>query len=83
MKKILSDLFFPDSAGAYSSILKFPMTGNRYHSNGSLINGGTFGFYWSSMVSGTNASRLYFNSSSAGMFTSTRAYGFSVRCIKD
>ena len=72
-----------NSDGAYGSVLKLPIAGWRIHSNGWLYNVGTLGYYWSSTASGTNASRLYFNSSSAGMFTSNRAYGFSVRCIKD
>ena len=53
------------------------------HNNGSLNNVGSNGNYWSSMVSGTNARNLNFNSSNANMNTNNRANGFSVRCIKD
>jgi len=60
-----------------------PMSGNRNNSNGSLNNVGTNGNYWSSTVSGTNSRNLNFNSSNANMNTNNRAYGFSVRCLKD
>jgi uncharacterized protein (TIGR02145 family) len=59
------------------------MAGNRSDGNGSLLDVGSFGFYWSSTVSGSNAFNLYFNSSNAGMNNSNRAVGTSVRCLKD
>jgi uncharacterized protein (TIGR02145 family) len=59
------------------------MAGNRNNSNGSLNNVGSNGNYWSSTVSGTNASNLNFNSSNANMNTNNRANGFSVCCLKD
>ena len=71
------------SVGAFASPLKLPMAGYRSYSSGSLFNVGTFGFYWSSAVSGTSSRSLYFFSSNAGMSTDSRAYGFSVRCLKD
>jgi hypothetical protein len=72
-----------NASGAYNSVLKLPMAGLRTGSNGSRNVVGTYGFYWSSTVSGTNASYLDFNSSNAGMLTSYRANGNSVRCLKD
>ena len=71
------------SLGAFASPLKLPMAGYRYRSNGSLLDVGFLGFYWSSTVSGTYSRFLYFGSSSAGMSTFTRADGYSVRCLKD
>lgn len=71
-----------DAAGAFASPLKLPLAGHRNRSNGSLFNVGTSAYYWSSTVFSTNA-RLQFFGSSAFMFTLNRAYGFSVRCIKD
>jgi hypothetical protein len=59
------------------------VAGNRNNSNGSLNNVGSNGNYWSSTVSGTNASNLNFNSSNSNMNTNNRANGFSVRCLKD
>jgi uncharacterized protein (TIGR02145 family) len=59
------------------------MAGGRSNSNGSLGDVGTYGYYWSNTVSSSNARSLFFNSSNAFMLTLYRAYGFSVRCLKD
>jgi uncharacterized protein (TIGR02145 family) len=71
------------SVGAFASPLKLPVAGNRGYSNGSLLNVGSYGFYWSSSVSGTNSRYLSFSSSTAYVNPLYRAYGFSVRCLKD
>jgi uncharacterized protein (TIGR02145 family) len=71
-----------NAASAYASPLKFVVAGYRYGSNDSLSTGAS-GLYWSSSVSGTNASSRYFSSGSAFSGPSYRANGFSVRCIKD
>ena len=60
-----------------------PVAGNRNNSNGSLNNVGSNGNYWSSTVDGTRSRSLYFYSSHAGMYSDGRAYGISVRCLKD
>jgi uncharacterized protein (TIGR02145 family) len=72
-----------NSAGAFASPLKLPVAGFRLSSDGSLGNVGTSGYYWSSSVSGTNASSLRFFSSNAIMNFNYRANGFSMRCLKD
>jgi uncharacterized protein (TIGR02145 family) len=72
-----------DLAGAYASPLKLPATGNRSNSNGSLINVGTFGYYWSSTVAGVNSVFLRFYSSEAKTYNMARSMGSAVRCIKD
>lgn len=74
-----------NAAGAFASPLKLPMSGYRPlgFSFGSLSNVGTNGLYWSSTVSSTNARSLAFDSSNALMVANARAYGFSVRCLKD
>jgi hypothetical protein len=71
------------SVGAINSPLKLPLAGNRDESSGTLSTVGSSGYYWSSTVSDTFARILYFNSSSIGIYSSYRVYGFSVRCIKD
>ncbi len=71
------------SAGAFASPLKLPLAGCRDASSGSLNNVGTFGSYWSSTVSGTNSRSLYFYTSNALMNDDYRAFGFTVRCLKD
>ncbi|MEY3451222.1 MAG: hypothetical protein RL711_1048 [Bacteroidota bacterium] len=69
--------------GAINSPLKLPMSGYRVRSNGSLGNVGTYGYCWSSTVSGSSSRHLYFSSGSADMYTGYRAHGFAVRCLKD
>ncbi len=71
------------SVGAFASPLKLPMAGARNNSSGSLSAAGTDGYYWSSAVSGANSRYLYFDSSGAVVYTSTRSFGLSVRCLKD
>jgi hypothetical protein len=63
--------------------LKLLVAGRRRLGDGSLDNVGSDGSYWSSSVDGANARGLAFGSSNADMFISYRAYGRSVRCLKD
>ena len=72
-----------NSAGAFASPLKLPMAGFRTFSNGSLVDVGPTGYYWSSTVSSTFSRHLRFFSSNALMTTYNRANGLSVRCLKD
>ena len=72
-----------NAAGAFASPLKLPVAGYRANSSGSLFVVGSSGYYWSSTVSSTNSCLLYFSSSNALMGTNLRAYGLSVRCLKD
>ena len=70
-----------NTAGAFTT-LKLPLAGHRYFGSGTLFSVGSRGYYWSSTVSGANA-RVLFSSSTADMYSSNRAYGYSVRCIKE
>jgi uncharacterized protein (TIGR02145 family) len=72
-----------NAAGAWGSVLKLPVAGFRHPSSGALADVGNYGFYYSSTVSVTNARTLYFYSGGADMSSYVRAYGFSVRCIKE
>ena len=71
------------SVGAFASPLKLPVAGYRDSSNGSLVDVGSSGWYWSSTVSGTYSRYLYFKSNSAYMNVNHRALGLTVRCLKD
>ncbi|WP_438967070.1 hypothetical protein [Flavobacterium sp.] len=71
-----------DSATAFSSPFKFTVPGLRNYFNGSL-SVGSYGYLWSSSVSGSNSSYRYFFSGGANLDINRRAYGFSVRCIKN
>jgi uncharacterized protein (TIGR02145 family) len=72
-----------NSVGAFASPLKLPMSGYRFFSNGSLSNVGTYGIYWSTALSGANSRGLDLVSGFASMGASNRAYGGTLRCIKD
>jgi len=70
-------------SGVFASPLKLTLAGSRYYGTAVLGSVGFAGYYWSSTVLGTGASGLYFDDSGAGMYYGYRAYGFSVRCLKD
>jgi hypothetical protein len=72
-----------NSAGAYASPLKWTVAGNRSYSNGSLSDVGAYGNYWSSAVSGAGSTYLAFASNLAGITDHYRAFGFTVRCLKN
>lgn len=69
--------------GAFASPLKLTAGGGRYYSSVGLYDVGSYGYYWSSTVYGVTARHLYFYSSDSYMYYDYRAYGFSVRCVKD
>ncbi|MFA5742694.1 MAG: FISUMP domain-containing protein, partial [Candidatus Paceibacterota bacterium] len=69
--------------GAFASPLKLTAAGYRDRSNASVGSAGVFGYYWSSAVSVPNSRLLSFYSGGAYMDSNDRAYGFSVRCVKD
>lgn len=72
-----------NTAGALNSTLKLPVAGGRIYSSGSLFGVGTYGRYWSGTVSGFFARFMFFDSDDGLMGNYGRAYGGSVRCIKD
>jgi hypothetical protein len=72
-----------NAATAYTSPLKFVVAGNRDRVNGSLLDTGANGFYWSSSVSGTNASFRFILSGSTFSTADVRSYALSLRCLKD
>ena len=72
-----------NSASAASSTLKFTVPGNREDSNGMLYGQGNYGRYWSSTVSGADASIRVFNSGNTYTTSHYRARGLPVRCLKD
>jgi uncharacterized protein (TIGR02145 family) len=72
-----------NAAGAFASPLKLPVAGYRGGSDGYLYNVGSYGFYWSSTLSSPHSRNLYFYISYASTYGNSRAYGYSVRCIKN
>ena len=70
-----------NAAGAFASPLKLTLAGRRDFNNGSLTY--STGVFWSSTVSADFSGFLSFSANNALMVNSVRAYGLSVRCIKD
>lgn len=73
-----------NSAGAYASPLKFTVAGFRYRDNNGILGDvGISGNYWGNYPF-TNTSRyLNIRANGVGFGMQHRAYGYSVRCIKD
>ncbi|MEI7620456.1 MAG: prepilin-type N-terminal cleavage/methylation domain-containing protein [Candidatus Falkowbacteria bacterium] len=71
-----------NAAGAFASPLKLTVAGLR-DASGSLSVVGSYGYYWSSVVSGVNSRYLYFFSGGVGSFNYYRARGLTIRCIKN
>ena len=72
-----------NSAGAFASPLKLPVNGRRRYSDGLFERVNTYGYYWSSTVSGADSSGLNFLSNNAFTATDGRAMGRAVRCLKN
>ncbi|MFN6037391.1 MAG: hypothetical protein ACK452_02900, partial [Bacteroidota bacterium] len=72
-----------NAAGAFSSVLKLPLAGNRGGSSGTLVNVGVGAVYTCSSISNTNSFYLTFTSTTSGIFSNARSFGYSIRCIKE
>ena len=72
-----------NAAGAFNSPLKLVLPGVRNYSVGTLYLEDVTGRYWSSSTNGTYSRRLAIESSNASMDSASRAYGYSVRCLKN
>ncbi len=68
---------------AFKNFLKFPVSEYRSNSSASLYGQGYCGVVWSSSPEGSNVGDIYFDVTYAGDGWRNRAFGFSVRCIKD
>jgi hypothetical protein len=70
--------------GPWGSDLKLHAAGYLYNSSGSLNGRGSVGYYWSSTHNSTVYSfYLYFFSDFSCLSSGNKAYGFSVRCLRD
>ncbi|SMN17134.1 hemolysin-type calcium-binding region protein [uncultured Candidatus Thioglobus sp.] len=73
-----------NASGAYGSNLKIPVAGYRYSRNGAALRSvGSTAYLWSRSAGGTDGRGLFVDSGNTNFFGDDRAYGFSVRCIKD
>ena len=71
-----------NSAGAFASPLKLVVAGARNPWSGALYSG-SFGIYWSSTTFGIFGISWGFTYDSVAFESAYRAYGRSVRCLKD
>jgi hypothetical protein len=74
-----------DPDGAFESPLKLVLAGYRGYSSASIRNSGLEGYYWSSSVDGGESLYLIIAGDYAvvSAVDGSRAYGQSIRCIKD
>jgi len=80
----LDNSFSPNnSVGAFGSPLKLPVAGFRDTIDGALFDVGSGGNYWTSTVIGVFARGYRFFSDDSFITTDRRAFGGSVRCLKD
>ncbi len=66
---------------AHTTKLRFPIAGARNFGTGLIVNPSNTGYYWTTNISGTYARSRYFAATSYE-WSSNRAGGMSVRCIK-
>ncbi len=73
-----------DWNGPWNSVLKLHAAGYIYYYDGSLYNRGSIGSYWSMMQSNAPyGDYLYFTNWECSRYGQDKAYGSSVRCLKD
>jgi uncharacterized protein (TIGR02145 family) len=77
-----------NSGGAFASPLKLTLGGERSWNDGSISNATTYGEYWSSTVyidnnSNNGSKYVLIDNTNVYNYGSIRAFGFSVRCIKN
>jgi len=71
-------------ADPYNSVLKLHNAGYLIYNTGVLASRGTQGNYWSTTsAAATTAYDLQFTSTTSALVTNNKAYGFSVRCLRD
>jgi uncharacterized protein (TIGR02145 family) len=69
--------------GAYQSPLKWTIAGVRAYENGTVFSVGFAGQYWTSTINGTLSRMIDYFHSGVTISSKNRAYGLSVRCIKN
>jgi type II secretion system protein G len=69
--------------GAFASPLKLTATGYRHRGAAIVLDADSGGYYWSSAVSSANARYLYLDGGSTFVNGNYRAYGYSIRCVRD
>lgn len=76
---------FEATANKFMSTLKLPLAGHRNYSTAAFVTQGTNGAYWAASTTGTYGYYVYL-STTLGVIPANnryRAYGLSVRCLKN
>ena len=65
--------------------LKLPLAGYRFSGGSTFLSRGNYTNLWSSTVDGSNARARHLDQNFSSVLRNSwsKAYGFSVRCIKD
>jgi len=73
------------SSSVYKNFLKLPLAGYREYEQGLVVNNGEYGAVWANNISNSPqyTAFLSFGNQSVRSGYDHRAFGFSVRCIKD
>ena len=73
------------TANKFMTTLRLPLAGNRNYSPAAFSNQGTDGFYWAASTTGTNGYGVLLSTTYGVLpaLNSGRAYGLSVRCLKN
>jgi hypothetical protein len=69
--------------GAYQSPLKWTIAGVRAYENGTVFSVGFAGQYWTSTAAGSLSRMIDYFHSGVTISSKNRAYGLSIRCIKN
>ena len=77
----IGSAYITDQLDAFDSFLKLPSAGYRNDYTGSLYGGG--GYIWAINVDDTKSGNFHFNGGNVAWNSVYRAFGFSVRCIKN
>ena len=77
----IGSAYITDQLDAFDSFLKLPSAGYRNDYTGSLYGGG--GYIWAINVDDTKSGNFHFNGGNVAWNSIYRAFGFSVRCIKN
>jgi prepilin-type N-terminal cleavage/methylation domain-containing protein len=72
-----------NATGAFASPLKLTVAGDRGYWDGYIYDIDSYGCYWSSAVDDIYSRNIDVGGGDAGMASYSRAFGMSVRCIKD
>jgi hypothetical protein len=75
-----------DATGAWDSALKWPLSGKRWYNSGNMHDEQVIGYVWSSSIDTPplpGSKRMAVNAADVNIAGDWRAYGYSVRCVRE